>query len=364
MLQSIQALRAAAAILVLLFHTHLILAKAEYLGTAPFGSAFSAGYVGVDIFFVLSGFIILHAHHADIGRPDRIGTYAFRRWSRVYPPYWFYLIGVIALMMLGFGEFPAAPDPNYLFNAFSLVRTTGAPPPLSVAWSLYHEVLFYAFFALLIAHRTLGMAAFALWMGFVALSYPLGLSIPFEQHQDFVGVLGSLFNLNFLLGMAVFLLARRSGPFGARWFLPAGIAAFAIGWLLVVFRMAPPESRFLFSFGSFAIVAGLVLLERERPISVGKPLLFLGNASYSIYLVHTPILSVATKLMMASGIAPLLGAEISFVILALATLAASALAYHFVERPLLRLFRRRRRTTPADPTAPPHVPPAEPAKPS
>jgi peptidoglycan/LPS O-acetylase OafA/YrhL len=74
MLKSLQACRAAAAILVVLYHTsHGIFRLPRYFEHKPFGPVFDFGFAGVDFFFVLSGFIMMHVHAADIGRPSAIG---------------------------------------------------------------------------------------------------------------------------------------------------------------------------------------------------------------------------------------------------------------------------------------------------
>ena len=57
---------------------------------------------GVDIFFVLSGFIIYFIHAKDIGRPQRIYNFAKKRLSRVYPAYWVVLLGVLPIYLLAF----------------------------------------------------------------------------------------------------------------------------------------------------------------------------------------------------------------------------------------------------------------------
>ena len=340
MLQSIQALRGVAALLVLFFHTHLIVSKGEYLGQTPMGGVFAVGSAGVDIFFVLSGFIIMHAHSADISRPGNLKRYLYRRWSRVYPVYWIYLTGVIALLLAGFGSFPAPLDASYLASAYTLVRTSPEPPPLSVAWSLYHEVLFYGVFALLILNRRLGATAFALWGTFIAASYLFGWSAVLQQQQDLQGVVGSLFNLNFLLGMlACWLVERRLLSHG-RLMAVIGVAILTLGAAIVLAGDAPAEIRLLFAVGSFLLLTGLVSREYQRPVAVGRiPRLF-GDASYSIYLVHTPILSMLIKIAVATGAARILGAQALFMVLAGVTATLSVLCYLLVERPLIRVLRQ------------------------
>jgi peptidoglycan/LPS O-acetylase OafA/YrhL len=84
-LDAIQFARAVAAILVVLYHANRMLVL--YIGQSTLGAQFVFGESGVDFFFVLSGFIIFYVHGDDLGRPDRLGRYLWRRFSRIYPIY-------------------------------------------------------------------------------------------------------------------------------------------------------------------------------------------------------------------------------------------------------------------------------------
>jgi peptidoglycan/LPS O-acetylase OafA/YrhL len=87
-LSGVQTARGVAALTVVLYHATRALSLPQYLGYIPFGNSLGFGHAGVDFFFVLSGFIIMHAHTADIGRPERLYRYMWRRVTRIYPIYW------------------------------------------------------------------------------------------------------------------------------------------------------------------------------------------------------------------------------------------------------------------------------------
>ena len=96
MLQSVQICRGLAALLVLVYHTSAIMGLQKYGSQNIFnGYLSSLGFIGVDFFFVLSGFIIPFAHQKDVGRSDQFGRYAYRRVSRIYPIYWLYLTMIL-----------------------------------------------------------------------------------------------------------------------------------------------------------------------------------------------------------------------------------------------------------------------------
>src|SRR5436305_9906897 len=101
MLNTLQACRAAAAILVVLFHASgSIFALAKYFDCKPFGRVFDFGYAGVDFFFVLSGFLMMHVHAQDFGQPRKLGAYCWKRFTRIYPAYWVVLALIVPVYFL------------------------------------------------------------------------------------------------------------------------------------------------------------------------------------------------------------------------------------------------------------------------
>ncbi len=155
MLRCLQACRAAAALLVVLFHTSEgIVALPKYFAARPFGALFAFGGAGVDFFFVLSGFIIAHVHGGDVGRPERLRAYLTKRLTRIYPTYWAVLLPVLLVFLAvpSFGKGHER-DPLVMFCSLVLLPLANSEPVLIVSWSLCYEVLFYGLFAGLIASR-------------------------------------------------------------------------------------------------------------------------------------------------------------------------------------------------------------------
>lgn len=145
-MQSIEAARAFAALSVLLMHAANLMRVEHFSGHVGLGGLFDFGYVGVDFFFVLSGFIITYVHFADIGSAGRIPRYLWRRFLRVYPIYWVNLMLVMAATTafhFASGEafelqLESADIPKTL-----LLLTGGEPKFVGVAWSLHYEIMFY-----------------------------------------------------------------------------------------------------------------------------------------------------------------------------------------------------------------------------
>lgn len=337
-LDSLQVLRGFAAIAVAFYHAQIILAQPEYFNTVLFHGIATKGWLGVNFFFVLSGFIICYAHFSDIGRPDRWKRYAWRRFSRVYPVYWVYLSAYIAAAAIGIGHPDFSWNPLDMLAAYSLLLVKPAPSlPLQPAWTLIYEVNFYILFSILILNRRLGTAVAALWCGAVLLnSILLGHTALGPLHA---------WNLYFLAGCLVFLAYRRmEGKPGLPW-LVAGLALFALELALGIVddHLGTADKRPLvlvaLAFPFALIMLGTILLERRGTRLSSRLLMLLGNASYSIYLVHSPALSVL------AGIARRFPAAhahpyLLYALLILLSVLAGVMAHMIVERPLVELARK------------------------
>lgn len=346
-LDSLQVMRGIAALAVAVYHTQLILAKPVYGAIDVFGPFASRGWTGVNFFFVLSGFIIFYAHVRDIGMPNRARRYIWRRVSRIYPVYWIVLTAYLAAAAIGIGHPEISWNPADLISAYLLVRGGGSPDlPLSVAWTLVYEMVFYAAFLVLILSRGIGMALAGVWL--CAIFYN-GLYLG-DPENPWTHV----WNLYFAMGAAAFYLFQRIHD--AR----AGIAFFVAGLLILLpmfgsgivaprVNLGQTQSWVLvgLGFGFMFLMLGAVIFERARPQSCPKPLLLLGDASYSIYLVHAPAISLMAQLnhRFAAGAMP---PTIVFFAILLLSVIAGVLTHLIVEQPLLRAFRglsRRDRAT-------------------
>src|SRR5690242_21024508 len=99
-LTGLQAMRGVAALLVVLHHAAGTLALPKYADVAIAGGLLTPlGRAGVDLFFVLSGFVIYYVHRADIGRAQSFRRYMLRRLVRIYPTYWVVLFLMLALFL-------------------------------------------------------------------------------------------------------------------------------------------------------------------------------------------------------------------------------------------------------------------------
>lgn len=161
-LEGLQALRGVASNFVILCHIGAI--DQKYTG-GNLPERLDLGSAGVDLFFVLSGFIMV----AVAGRNVSPLEFVFRRAVRIYPVYWVVAIAVLALGAAAGRSVDVMP----LWEPLLLIPTD-ADQIIAVAWTLVHEVYFYAVFALMLLVRAAVVPALLLWSGIVALGWWLG----------------------------------------------------------------------------------------------------------------------------------------------------------------------------------------------
>ena len=226
-LHSIQLLRGIAALLVVFYHAcslQLLTISSENAGNAVLGGVFASGFAGVDLFFVISGFIMVWVtRRTEPGLPG-VGEFLFARITRIYPLWW--AAAALAAAYYLFLHVPDANDPawraalqegeaaGFLVKSFLLIPQPDLPV-LSLGWTLMHEMYFYAVFAcrLLVPRAVLPLALLG-WGGLVVTASLLGLSGPIAV--DFLTLALHPLTMEFIFGAMVGLtlssgLVARSG---------------------------------------------------------------------------------------------------------------------------------------------------------
>lgn len=336
---TLQAGRALAAIFVVFFHAHVFFIPERLYPGLSISRAFNMGYAGVEFFFVLSGFIMILVHRRDIGVPERAGRFMTKRVLRILPFYWVVTLLLVALLVLQGG---ASGDrlslERFLFSMALVPMPDGSPLLIGAAWTLSHEFLFYALFCIMLIAPKPGMAIFAIWFAIICA---LLLDRPLSYGWDFFF---APYNLLFGMGMIAALYFRRL-PRGLA--VPAsvlGIAAFlATGLADAYDAVDMSHATRTISFGIAAALAilGLTALEVAAPLRVPRSLVFLGDASFAIYLVHGTALPIATKALVAIGLASMVPPIICLLVLVGLSVVAGSLAHIYLEKPLIAVLRRR-----------------------
>ena len=272
MIRSLQAGRGLAALAVLFFHAYGVAGGLN--SSIPGGAVLKLGYLGVDFFFVLSGFII---YYSTVAAGGTIGSYMERRVTRVYLPYLPIGLGVALLQVLLPQYFGKGDDWAWLPTL--TLAPVSAGTALDVAWTLKHEMLFYVIFGV-------GFFSGRLWttLGIWLVAIVAANLVSWQQN-----VMLSLINIEFFMGIAVARLAERG--FGNRWLYPLGVMTFGLWILTGTLKEASPIAGLAFAM----IIVPLIQHERTGHVRVPNWLYGLGTVSYSLYLVHGPFSALAMK---------------------------------------------------------------------
>jgi peptidoglycan/LPS O-acetylase OafA/YrhL len=334
MLQTLQGGRAIAAIAVAAYHLSIVFGHDSFLGEAVFWPVTDHGYLGVDFFFVLSGFIILFAHHRDIGHPERWRTYALKRTIRIYPIYWLLTGGIALYTALAAASTPLPHSIGDWLSTILLLRFTDVDTPIGPAWTLFHEILFYAIFSALIINLRFGMLIFAVWttLLLIQFTYPAG--------RGAWETMVAAYNLNFLIGMAAFHLYAKLDSRQSWLLLILGVALLllALATDKTGHWIAPLRIFYGLAFG--LILCGAARIETLKA-GVKLPLLALvGDASYSIYLLHAHLepwlLRRCDRLRLMETTPP----EMLYIGVLTATVIAGCAVHLLIEKPILTILRR------------------------
>lgn len=332
--RSLEALRAIAALLVVLFHTQAVF-HVNSEGT-PFNGIFNAGHRGVDLFFVLSGFIIVSVHAGDVDQPNRLPNYIFNRLTRIYPAVWIMTLLALILYSVGFGgsEKAAKLVPEAILASTLLLPQHGSPL-VNVTWTLTYEMFFYAIFAAVIINLRVGVALLVVWQAATLAALLLGADLGLPGYY-----LRSLC-LEFSVGLACALWINWRGsmsiPLLSFSLLAAGCVSFVTG--MVLDRILEWSGVFC-ALGAGAMILALVQLERAGSLGVPKILVFLGGASYSIYLVHFSVITLFARATQRFGLE---ATDLICLLGALAGVAAGVVFDIVLDKPIQRWLRRRKK---------------------
>lgn len=343
-IDQLQLIRLLAAMLVLVGHARdKVAAGADTLGGA---ANFYAG--GVDVFFVLSGFIMFVISREDAGRPGGWLDFLRKRLTRVVPPYWFFTTLMLGVMVVMPGLVSSAElAPLHVLGSYLFIPVDNpqgeAFPLLALGWTLNHEVFFYALFALgLLFARPVGV-----WVttGLVASCGLMGwLAAPTQAPASFW--LNPIV-FEFLLGMALGSLHQRGFRLPAR--RAAGLALLGVAGLWIASGgfhggVLVPERALWMGLPALLLVAAGALV--DSPPSTGlwmRAGVLGGDASYALYLSHPFTLALCAWVFKSLDWPLGLGT----LVLACAACLAVAIAFHLgLEKPVVsrlnRLFSRPR----------------------
>lgn len=354
----IDGLRGLGAVAVALFwhyqhFTAPIQPNAPPFSTAPFFAApvlhalYTYGYLAVDLFFLISGMVFQHVYGA--GPPAGARLFFWHRVARLYP---LHLAGLLLTAILAwgfaarFGHYPIYTHNSAADFVRNLLFLQGIPTPWGQhfsfdgpGWSLSVEAAMYVVFFLVLRGRhwaiapALVMVGLLTWLPWQHL--PSGQVLP----QGLVG---------FFLGVVIYRATRRPRP--VLWLALPGLAVVGFAYVSFAGRLAAAHgvslnTAYPMAWAGFGMLLLLLRLwpALTRPLGA-RPLLWLGDRSLSIYLLHVPIQIGLIAIWNAGGHPVPFGRIRFWLFYAALVLAASAASYRWFEVPARRWLRNRTAT--------------------
>jgi peptidoglycan/LPS O-acetylase OafA/YrhL len=333
----LQFLRAIAVAMVVVDHTNFLVGLEKYLARRPIPvECVHLGELGVNIFFVISGFIIAYTCLSDGAATPNISlaTYSQRRFMRIVPFLWV-CIAVYALFRY-IGRDGAADWFSYLRAA---IFYPFGPVVPNQTWTLRHEALFYAVFASVLFMRRGRWAVLVAW-GTSPILYNICVSIGVVDRVPIFEYLLSRFNLLFLLGVGIGVLYRKK-----RWKIDTHD-----GVMIAILLGLSVASHIVYSWSGYShldlltvsgagvsatimvvFAAGLTANVQTR---IGRSLLVLGDASYAVYLTHG--IFISGILGYVPKVSPGIPSSIAVFSIAMAATAGGVAVHVWVERPMVQ----------------------------
>jgi peptidoglycan/LPS O-acetylase OafA/YrhL len=351
-LSSLQAARGLAALFVVAFHSLFISAK--YLeGESLLPKLFVFGQTGVDLFFVISGFVMIVAFRNKFGVRGEVLSFLTGRFFRIYPTYWVYLLAIFLVFKIKPEVVNGSQSGGFDLMSSVLLLPDSALPLLMVAWSLIHEVWFYLVFAfiLLLPSRWV-LSVFVFWLVAIVC---VSVFVP-TPDNPYLRVISHEFSLEFifgsLAGIAYLKLSQRPAttPLAVALMVLVGLSGvvYALSAGVVngsdVIQSISLERAFAVGGGYTLLLLASALQESKRKLKVSGFLQWVGDMSYSLYLSHVLTLSVCGRLWLALGHAGSgMGGAVAFWIMSYAAVIVVAyISYRLIEKPLLSTVARYR----------------------
>ncbi len=300
------------------------------------------GVVGVDLFFLISGFVMVHVASAASRGVGAAKRFAFNRAARIYPLYWAATVILIALYagkLFLFQE--TTPFPNPIKTL--LLLPDDHYPLLPVGWTLVHEMYFYAVFSVFILFRGMKAATFlGVWASAILVANIIG----WTSTNAWTKVAFSPLTYEFIAGAIIALIIKN----GIRKFtytaLATGVSIITVETLFFADSLYPDVMgtfglrAAIFGVPFSLILYGATAIEAKNGLLAPQWLRSTGDASYALYLIHVPIFLVVGKLVSISlpdGTYDNIALVIAFLISAL---SAGFILHRWVEKPLLDITRR------------------------
>ena len=323
-----------------MFHVNQM--STERLNQVTFFNLFQAGWSGVDYFFVLSGFIMVYVHRSAIGKKDQLKSFLVKRCVRIYPIYWIITLIVLCFFLVIPG-FANAQDLSFGKIILSLLLIPQNDKPiLDVGWTLVYEIYFYVLFGIAIWLKPkYSVPLLSAWL-FITILHFWKIVIFSDSFFLLNTVFGNM-NLEFVLGClsGYIVIKYHKKIANYRWIL-FGIAHLGFVILAMLVAWGNIEIERINTFGVVAallIIAATSIDLKDSP-RIPYVLIFLGDASYSIFLIHGPVVSASTKIVQTANLGKYFDGFFAPALVALFAVVLGCIFYSLIEKPLTVYLRK------------------------
>lgn len=286
-LDVLQVYRGFAALLVVIHHAVGSLRFYHNIDSSFLNIIGAVGKFGVDFFFVLSGFIIAYSVHFKYNKPNAFRDYVLARFLRIYIPYLPIGIGILLLYTL----VPSFSNSGREISVFtSITLIPHGSPALSVAWTLLFELMFYFLFSITFFSKKIWNIFIIVWSLLILMHNYSGVLLFSNLKSPFLELFLSTYNFEFLFGflLAQMILKRIELNY---WFTLLMVLFFGGLFLVDIFNKSELfyfSNNLLFALFVFSLIYFSVQYFNIR-LEKKNLLMLVGNATYSIYLVHNPL---------------------------------------------------------------------------
>lgn len=292
-LDILQIFRGFAALMVVVHHTLGALVYYNNLDYYFVKFIGDLGKYGVDFFFVLSGFIIAFTSYYKYNKPLAYRKYIINRALRIYVPY----IPVGYLMLFLYANYPELSNASRLDFSYltSLTLLPDGFPAYGVAWTLIFELMFYFLFSLTFISKKIWNWFLIIWLILIVKSNFITDVV--SNEKTFYNVFLSLYNLEFMLGYLLSILIIRK----VKWNYLFVVTIFIVFTLFSLVLKYYNIILFKFSDHIFVGINSFLLIYISvtyfnPKLNERNVFMMIGNATYSIYLIHDPLKTLIIRL--------------------------------------------------------------------
>lgn len=329
-LNLIQFSRALVPLLVLLFHANEFMIA--YFNVNVLGFAVYTASGGVNYFFALSGFMVYYLYHKKFGNLQALKDFLYKRFIRIFPVYWIITLCILPIYFVfpGFGNGTEREVAKIITSL--LLMPTGMEPILGVAWSLVHTVYFYFMFSLFFLKNKIMINVFHVVWAVISLLFSIGI---LSNSHYLINFLFNFNNIIFILGVACAYLVLKVNLnyYVSMLFVVLGVSGFPLAWFNSKYLWVDVSLQVMTSFASVFLIIGLASIDLQKEIKIPRFAKYLGDASFSIYLIHKVALSVICRILSLFLFFSIhyIVAEMIIIVFAAAT---GCIVYSIIEKPI------------------------------